>query len=201
MALLLDRIIVGWLQTNCYIVTCEVTGFTFIIDPGDNPHAISSYLLRNTLYPKGIILTHAHPDHIGGVDMLLSEFRMDLMLHPEEIQQYETVGKRKVTRFLFDGMLLQLGRCKFRIIHTPGHTPGSVCIYGAPEDIGETTPILFSGDTLFKDGVGRTDLPGGSMKELENSLIKKVFTLSGETCVYPGHGESTTIMRERWKSL
>lgn len=193
MSLIIKKITVGPLDTNCYILSCEYTGHTFIIDPGDNPKAILDYLHRNEFIPKSIVLTHGHPDHIGAVKILSGELGVSFMIHPndakmvKEIFNYcrNTGGKEK---HLVDREFLELGREKLNVIHTPGHTPGSVCILGEG--------ILFSGDTLFKGGVGRTDLPGGSNKELENSLRNKIFILPLNTIVYPGHGPETTVGEE-----
>lgn len=186
MALIIKKIVVGPIQTNCYIVSCEISGHTFIIDPGDSPKRIINYIRRDEFIPRGIILTHGHPDHTGGVKVLRGELGIPVMLHPNDSQMLEAQG---IDKYLIHGEFLDLGRSRFLVIHTPGHTPGSVCIYGES--------ILFSGDTLFKDGVGRTDLPGGSAQELEDSLKNKIFVLPPKTKVYPGHGPETVISEER----
>lgn len=178
MALIIKKIVVGPLEVNCYIVSCEVTGHTFVIDPGDNPKAIMNYIYRNEFIPKLIILTHGHPDHTSGVKTIRGELGVPVAIH--KLDEIDDAG-----RYLVDREILELGREKLTVIHTPGHTPGSVCLSGEG--------VLFSGDTLFKDGVGRTDLPGGSWEELENSLKKRIFVLPAETVVYPGHGPDTTI--------
>lgn len=188
MSLIIKKVEVGPLATNCYIVSCEVTGHTFIIDPGDNPKVIVDYIFRNELVPKSIILTHGHYDHIGAVKAILGELNVNLMIHSADKPMLAFSRIKEVDKYLIDKEILELGREKFNVIHTPGHTAGSVCIY--------RTGILFSGDTLFKDGVGRTDLPGGSYEDLENSLKNKLFLLPLDTIVYPGHGPETTIGEE-----
>lgn len=176
---------VGPLSTNCYIVSCEISGKTFIIDPGDGPKVIINYISRNEFIPSAIILTHGHHDHIGAVKTIRGELGIPVFMHKEDLKMLKLVNIDSVDRYLTDKAVLDLGRESFTVIHTPGHTRGSICILG--------NGILFSGDTLFKNGIGRTDLPGGSDVEMENSLRNKLFVLPKETIVYPGHGPETTI--------
>jgi glyoxylase-like metal-dependent hydrolase (beta-lactamase superfamily II) len=188
MPLITKKIPVGPLETNCYIVSCEISGNTFIIDPGDSPKVISNHIFRNEFIPKAIILTHGHPDHLGALKILKGEFNIPLYMHRGDAGMVKFIGIDSAEKYLSDNDMLELGREKFRIIYTPGHSKGSICILG--------DGILFSGDTLFFQGVGRTDLPGGSNKELLDSLKNKLFTLPPETIVYPGHGRETTIGKE-----
>lgn len=187
MALIIQRIAMGLLQTNCYIISCENSGHTIIIDPGDDPKKIIDYIQRNEFIPKGMILTHGHYDHIGGVN-ILKGLAIPLMMNREDEVMLQLKDVKKVDRYLKDGELFDLGREKLKIIHTPGHSRGGICIY--------SKPYLFAGDTLFKDGVGRTDLPGGSSSELDDSIRNKLFILPKDTIVYPGHGPKTTIGSE-----
>lgn len=188
MPIIIKKIPVGPLETNCYVVSCEVTGFTFIIDPGDSPRVIINYIRRNEFIPKAIVLTHGHPDHTSGVKLMSGELNIPIFMHKNDLDMLRLVNINSVDKYLNDGDILTLGRENFKIIHTPGHTLGGICILN--------NGILFSGDTLFKNGVGRTDLPGGSQDALENSLKNKLFILPPETIVYPGHGPETTIKEE-----
>lgn len=189
MALCIKKLIVGPLETNCYIVSCEISGNTFVIDPGASPKRIIDYIKRNEFVPKGILLTHGHPDHTGGVKMLRGELGAPIMIHPEDEEMLKLTEIEAADKYLVNGEFLSLGRSRFLIIHTPGHTPGSICIY--------EEPVLFSGDTLFCNGVGRTDLVGGSAEKLEDSLKNKILKLPPNVKVYPGHGPETIISRER----
>ena len=191
MALIIQKFVVGLLQTNCYLVSCEITGHTFVIDPGDSPRRIIDYIRRNEFIPKGILLTHGHPDHTGGTKILRNELGVPVMIHPKDSQMLRLIGIETADKYLVHGEFLDLGRIRFVVIHTPGHTPGSVCIYFSEQN------VLFSGDTLFKGGVGRTDLPGGQAKQLEDSLKNRVLELPPDTEVYPGHGPETVISKER----
>lgn len=189
MSLIIKKIVLGSLSTNCYILSCENSGNTFIIDPEENPKPIIDYIFRNEFVPKGIILTHGHPDHLKGVKTLKGELGIWLAMHTDDVPMAKLMRINTIDKILKDGDILNLGRPQFKVIHTPGHSPGSICLYGEG--------VLFSGDTLFNSGVGRTDLPGGSSQALEESLINKIFTLPDETIVYPGHGPETTIAREK----
>jgi glyoxylase-like metal-dependent hydrolase (beta-lactamase superfamily II) len=190
MPLTIKKIQVGLLGTNCYVISCEISGNTFIVDPGDSPRIISNYISRNEFIPKAIILTHGHFDHLGAVKTLKGELNVPLFMHRSDIPMLEFADIDSADKNLNDGDILELGREKFKVIHTPGHSKGSICLLG--------DGVLFSGDTLFMSGVGRTDLPGGSSSELEDSLRNKLFILPPETIVYPGHGPETTIGNERY---
>ena len=183
---------VGSFEVNCTILHRD--GEAWIVDPGGEPQRILGELDRLALRPRGIFLTHAHFDHIGGVNAILAaapgtpvylgERDIPVVSHPfnQMPPEYPPVAKIEGLRPASEAPL-------FRVLDTPGHTPGGVC-YHIPGD-----GLLLSGDTLFAGSVGRTDFPGGSMATLVDSL-KKLVVLPGETLVIPGHGPHTTIAAE-----
>jgi len=197
----------GSLNTNCYLVWDKQTLEAAVIDPADSGDTISEEILREKLNLKRIVLTHGHFDHILGLLELKLNFpsakiaiqKKDLFLLKTSEQRTWHWLKRKADptpppdEFLQNGGVFKLGKIKFEIIHTPGHTPGSICLYVKNEE------ILFSGDTLFLRGIGRTDLSYSSPEKMQKSL-EKLFKLPGKTKVYSGHGEMTTIERENRKN-
>ncbi len=175
----INRIIVGELQTNCYIIESEGEGI--VIDPGAEPEGILNE-------SKGIniiliLLTHNHFDHIGGVVKLKAITAATTAIHP--LDWIDGFDKE-----LNDREKIDLGEEQIDVIHTPGHTPGSCCFF--------VKDILFSGDTLFPGGPGNTSLQGGDENEIKRSIKEKLLSLPDETKVYPGHGPSTTIGNERY---
>jgi glyoxylase-like metal-dependent hydrolase (beta-lactamase superfamily II) len=194
-------VIVGPLETNCYLFFCPETKQCAIIDPGAEAEKIFEAISFLSLKPVIILNTHGHVDHTGANLDLKERYQIPIALHPgdlpllEEYFQLEfglMLGARPAPnpdRLLTDGEKISVGRSVLQVIHSPGHSPGSVCFY--------TDHLLFAGDTLFSGGVGRTDLPGGSWKDLAHSLKARVMTLPDETVVLPGHGPKTTIGEER----
>lgn len=194
---------VGPLQTNCYIIACENTKIAAIIDPGADPHIIVNVIKKYALSVKYIINTHGHPDHIGANGAVKNALGGELgihkndapwlkELHPSLLLGYEAISEfEPITPdfYLEEGDALSIGNLKMEIIHTPGHSPGSVSLL--------LNDRVFTGDTLFCGGVGRTDLEGGSEKSLMDSIKKKLFILPENTLVFPGHGPSTTIGTEK----
>ncbi|OIO35655.1 MAG: hypothetical protein AUJ74_05405 [Candidatus Omnitrophica bacterium CG1_02_44_16] len=188
------KVIVGELQTNCYIVASD-KGNAFIIDPGDDVEKIRDVLKERMLKAVFIINTHGHIDHIKANAAL----KLPLYIHEKEKDMVADPRKNLMTlffgaftavkpeRLLKDGDRVELDELSFEVIHTPGHTMGGICLLGGG--------VLFSGDTLFYNGVGRTDFPGASHAELLKSL-KKLSFLKEDIRVYPGHGPNTTIGRE-----
>jgi glyoxylase-like metal-dependent hydrolase (beta-lactamase superfamily II) len=188
------RLPVGELSTNCYVVVSRDLR-AFLIDPGDEAEKIKGFLSKNKIEAKFIVHTHGHFDHIKadaalGLPVYIHENDADLIRHPEKNPMIELFGPVDAVtpkRLLKEGDKIILDELTFSVIHTPGHTSGGICLFG--------DGVLFSGDTLFKDGVGRTDFPGASSEELEVSL-RKIAQLKGDTKVYPGHGPETTVARE-----
>jgi len=195
-----ESVIVGALETNCYLVYCQDTLECAVIDPGAEPEKIFRIIGHMDLKPTILINTHGHVDHIGANRDIKDKFDIPLYIHAadspmlEDILQSELsflLGAKKSPppdKFLEQGDKLKIGNVSLSVVHTPGHSPGSVSLMG--------NGILFSGDTLFFGGVGRTDLPGGSWEELEGSIREKIFTLPADTVVLPGHGPTTTIDHE-----
>lgn len=191
---------VGPLFVNCYVVYDENKKEAAIIDPGDEPDLVLEFIKEEHLNVKYIICTHGHFDHIGAVKEIKDETQAKILIHEKEIEIYRKSHQAAIQFFgleidpqpepdilLKDNEKIKIGSIHFKVIHTPGHSPGSICLY--------TEGCIFTGDTLFSGSVGRTDLFGGSMQELLNSL-KKIASLPSETKVFPGHGPKTTIGNE-----
>lgn len=180
----------GDYKTNCYVVHDDSSSKCCIIDPGYEPNLILRYLKDNHLEPEAIALTHGHFDHVGGVRALAADTDCEVYLNPEELSlpPMLTAGPLYYTKTYPADGTLRLAGLPFRIINTPGHTPGSVCLLC--ED------AMFSGDTLFAGSCGRTDLPGGSFTNMGSSL-RKLSMLRGNYQVFPGHGDSTTLEHEK----
>lgn len=191
----------GPLGTNCYIVKKGTKALIF--DPGGDPEKVISYLEENNLKPLCILLTHAHFDHIGAVAELRKHYNIDVYLHENEkdwLNDPILNGSRSfigsvITTDQPDQLIdigqMEIGPFQFEVIHTPGHSPGSVSF------IFDGDKEMISGDVLFQGGVGRTDLPEGSFDVLVKSIKEKLYSLSDDYIVYPGHGGPTTIGEER----
>ncbi len=198
----IKSVLVSEAYTNCYLVKNEETNDGFIIDPGGSALKISRCIEQMEMTPKAILLTHGHFDHIGAVDELRDRYDVKVYVSEEEskfMQNYNNnlsvffgegmIVKPDVT--IRDGEELEIAGIKMKFILTPGHTPGSGCFYVEEEG------VLFSGDTLFCMSRGRTDFPGGSEREIIDSIRNKLLVLPAETVVLPGHNEETTIDNEK----
>ena len=180
----------GPLETNCYVVADEATGRCAIVDPGDDGAAVAQWLEQQQLTPAYLFLTHGHYDHVGGIAALRAEYP-DL---PVYVHTADTALPPQLSRGLSwthtydEGDTISMDSIPFRVLHTPGHTPGSVCLVAGT--------LLLSGDTLFAGSCGRTDFPGGSWQQMLASL-KKLAQLEGDYTVLPGHGGATTLQTER----
>jgi len=196
--MVIKKFVVGPLETNCYIFADEDSKEAALIDPGGSPEAIKDYIKKNGLNLKYIINTHGHGDHIGAnsyfsdTDVLIHKSDADFLGDPG-LNLSSTFGfsitAPKASRLLSDGDRIKVGKLELEAIHTPGHTPGGICL--------RYQDTLFSGDTLFFEGVGRTDLPEGSWDQIRDSIKNKLMGLPDNCHVYPGHGPETTIGHER----
>jgi len=192
---------------NGYVLGCEETREAVVIDPGDEVDALLDALRQHKLNAKYILLTHAHLDHITGVARAKRALGVPVGLHRDDNSLYEHVVQQgqmfgfqvepqPAVDFFYDGEgPWRFGRYEARVLHTPGHCPGGVCLAVRKE--GEQPATLFVGDTLFAGSIGRTDLPGGDLATLLKSIREVLFAFPDETPVYSGHGEPTTIGRER----
>ncbi len=193
---------VGMFQENCYLYACPQTLEAVIIDPGDEAERILQRIAELKLIPKYIINTHGHIDHIGAIDAVSAVYPVPLAIHPDDVHMYtdervaRTFGRRaplvrrKPDILLKEGDTFSFGTLTLEVLHTPGHTPGGVCLVSRPY-------CVFSGDTLFHRSIGRTDLEGGNYEQLIRSIREKLYTLDDDLVVFPGHGVPTTIVEEK----
>lgn len=188
--LTLHTLTLGAYQTNCYILHQEDSSSCVVIDPGYTPEVILDFLSGKGLTLEAILLTHGHFDHVGAVRDLAAETGCRVWLNPDDLSMPPqlTAGPLYYTDTYSEGDTISPAGIPFRVLSTPGHTPGSVCLIA--ED------FLFSGDTLFAGSCGRTDLPGGSKRDIRNSL-RRLAELPQDYSVHPGHGESTTLAWEK----
>lgn len=201
--MILERLIVGPFQENCYIIGDEGSGTGALVDPGDEAARITFAVEQTGLAISQILVTHAHVDHVRAVASLKDEYSCPVLMHQEAEAMLKTVMQQAlmmgmrfgkvpvVDRYVGDDEMLEVGSIRLQSLYTPGHAPGHLAFY--VEDEG----IVFSGDALFAGSVGRVDLPGGSMELLIRSISERLLTLPNETRVLSGHGPETTIGQER----
>jgi len=199
--LIIKTLAVGPIMANCFIVGCEETLAAAIIDPGDEPDRILQALAESNLTAKIIINTHGHFDHVGANKRLKEVTGAPILIHPLDAPMLNQLADSAAAwgmaadnspppdRELQDGDEVTFGKIIFKVIHTPGHTPGGISLYTEHE--------VFVGDTLFAGSIGRTDFPGGSFETLKESIQQKLFVLSDDLKVYPGHNQPTTIGVEK----
>ena len=198
----IEQYCIGQVQTNCYFAINEKTQEMLVIDPGDCAQLLAEKIKQKGLKPKAILLTHGHFDHAMAAEELASIFGVKIYAHEAEKETLEQsglnasgmIGRRdsyQADVFVKDGQALQLAGMDLTVLHTPGHTEGGCCFYS------EEDKVLFSGDTLFCQSVGRTDFPRGSMSQLIRSIRGKLLVLPDDVKVYPGHMGVTTIGMER----
>lgn len=200
----IKQMTVGMMGVCCYIGACEETKQGVIIDPGGNEDDILAACRAENITVKYIINTHGHPDHVCGNAKLKEATGAEIVMHaadadffeqPQVEQFFSQLGlpaSPPVDKRVEDGDTITFGNERLKVIHTPGHTPGGICLYSPPN--------LFSGDTLFAGGVGRTDFPGGSTQQLLDSIKERILALPPDTIVWPGHGyggEHSTIAQEK----
>jgi len=201
--MIVERLVVGRFQENCYIIGDEESGMGALIDPGDDAVRIVFAVEQTGLVISRILVTHAHVDHMRAVAPLVDEYSCPVLMHSEAAETLKTLPRQaimmgvrlnkvpKVDVYIEDDGVLEIGTLRLRALYTPGHAPGHLAFY--VEDEG----LIFSGDTLFAGSIGRTDLPGGNMDLLMQSIFERLLTLPDDTRILSGHGPETSIAREQ----
>jgi hydroxyacylglutathione hydrolase len=200
------QMVVGPLQSNAYLLRDEETGEGVVVDPGGDGDAIAARCRNESIAPRLIVNTHGHMDHIEANRELKDAFPEARLCIGEADAPMLTNGVKNLSILmgmtfrspaadvlLCDGDVLEFGACSLKVLATPGHTPGSICLLAA----GESLAHVFCGDLVFAGGVGRVDFPGGNMNDLLHSIRSRILTLPDDTILWPGHGPDTTVGRER----
>jgi len=203
----IETFVVGMFETNCYIIYDQNTMEACIIDPGDEAKRIIKFIDKNNLIPNHIILTHYHYDHIGAVMELKNKYKSLIYCHKKEVEGLNNpevngskIGNSKAIslvpdKVLSDGNIVSVGNIRLEVIHTPGHTPGGMCLRL------KGTNTIFTGDTIFSDDLGRTDLLGGSEDLLKRTIVNKVAKWHDDIIIYPGHGEISLMKDIRGRNV
>jgi len=198
--MIVRKFVIGPLENNCFIVSDEKSKECAVVDPGDEPDRILEFIRENALRVKYIVCTHGHFDHVGAVSDIKKETGASVVIHREDLAVYIRAKDQAALwgfdvdpqpppdSFVSEGDILGIGDLRFEVLHTPGHSPGGICLYGEG--------ILITGDTLFAGSVGRTDFPGGDLRALKKSF-KRLMSFTDDTKVLPGHGPESTIGKER----
>ncbi len=200
-----DTIVLGDFQTNSYVVrTTEETADCVIVDTGLSPEPLMDFLVENELNPTAVIFTHGHADHIAGLNLLRQKWPdIKVAIHADDAEMLTDpmknlsimTGKSFTSEpaqiVIRQDEVVEFAGIEFEVFHTPGHTPGGICLYCRDQS------VVFAGDTLFADSIGRTDFPGGNYEQLIESIKTKLLALPDDTKVYTGHGSDTTIGYER----
>ncbi len=204
--MILDVRAVPPIYKNAFIVGCERTRDAIVIDPGDEVDEVLAVVRDLDVHVTHILLTHAHVDHISGVDVAKEAFGVQVYLHKDDLFLYEhaveqgamfgfSIRPQPPIDVVYDMSPIYFGDYEVRVHHTPGHCPGGVCLQIGKK--GEADTHLFVGDTLFAGSIGRTDLPGGNHGVLMRSITEVIFPLGDDRIVHPGHGPDTTVAQER----
>jgi hydroxyacylglutathione hydrolase len=199
--MILDKVVVGPLMVNCYVLGCKTTNKGIVVDPGEGAKLVLQTIEKNELNIEYILLTHGHIDHIGALPQIQKATGAQVYIHAKDqflVDQAKTQAQMfglplpadcKIDEYFKDSDIIKVGNLEIKVISTPGHTPGSVSFL--------IENNLISGDTIFEASIGRTDFPGGSYPQIVNSIKNKIYALPDETIIHPGHGQSTTVEFEK----